>query len=74
MNRLFTANQGGISWATRRYHVFVREPVPCNLRERLSALHAHALLRREYKVAVTTVGQTCDDCKVVQGGNNADNA
>jgi len=51
-------NRVDLSRATRRYRVIAREPIPSNLCERLSTLHAQALLRGGNKVTIAGVRQT----------------
>jgi len=42
----------------QQYRILVRKPVPTNLRERISGLHARALLRWESKSAIIDAGHT----------------
>ncbi len=47
-----------LSGVTRRYHVIAREQIPSNLQERVSILHAEALLKSGNKYTIGGAGET----------------
>ena len=51
-----------------RYRVVVRKPIPNTLCDRISALHAQAILKGGDQVAILLEEQTYDDNEAVQGG------
>ena len=60
--------KGDISQVVQAYYIVVRKPVPRNLSERVSALHASALIRLETAPSVRVVGDA--DYGVTKNGNN----
>jgi hypothetical protein len=60
--------QRDMSQAIQRYHIIVRKPIPLNLIEQISALHASALVRLRNKTFAKPVGDS--DCSVTEKANN----
>jgi hypothetical protein len=63
--------QGDMSQAMQGYRIIVRNPIPSNLIEQVSALHAYALLRLRNETFAKPVGDS--DYSVTEKANNIEN-
>ena len=64
--------KGNMSQAIQRYRIIVRKPIPPNLIEQVSALHAFALVRLRRETFAKLVGD--GDYEVIEKVNSIENS